>query len=57
MTKQELELLLTVARILRSRISEMAIDYQKDDIDALTEALAPWSSVGESQPTVGEKAA
>lgn len=40
----ELTLLLTVARILRSRIHEMGIAYQRDDEEALTEALRPWSA-------------
>lgn len=31
----ELKLLLTVARILRARIPEMAIAYQAEDIDGL----------------------
>lgn len=42
MDEEELRLLLTVARILRSRLHEMAPAYQEDDIEALDVALAPW---------------
>jgi hypothetical protein len=38
----ELSLLLTVARILRARLPELAPAYQSDDLEALNEALLPW---------------
>ncbi len=37
-------LLLSVARILRARIKDPGSYYDKDDIAALDEALAPWSA-------------
>jgi len=40
----EVELLLTVARILRARLPELAPAYQSDDLSALNEALYPWES-------------
>lgn len=46
--KPELTLLLTVARILRSRLPEMAPAYQEDDITALDEALLPWAPLDTS---------
>lgn len=39
----ELRLLLTVARILRSRLQEMSHAWREEDRAALDEALAPWS--------------
>jgi hypothetical protein len=45
MTEDQQCLLLTVARIMRSRIREFAPAYQDDDIAALNEALAPFDPV------------
>ena len=42
MTDEERGLLLTVGRILRARLPEMAPAYQDDDLTALNEALAPF---------------
>lgn len=42
MTPEEKTLLLTVARILRARLPELAVAYQDDDLAALNEALAPF---------------
>lgn len=47
---EQMALLLTVARILRSRIPEMSPSYQKDDLDALNEALAPFDPI-KGEPT------
>lgn len=53
---QETRLLLTVARILRARLPELAVAYQDEDMAALNEALAPFSAiaaapVNEQSPT------
>lgn len=50
----KLTLLLTVARILRSRIREMAVAYQDDDIAAIDEALKPLLSLPDT-PQVSTK--
>lgn len=42
MSKDELGLLLTVARILRAVRKNMHDPYVKDDLWALNEALKPW---------------
>jgi len=42
----ELTLLLTVARILRARLPELAPAWQVDDLTALNEALAPFETTG-----------
>lgn len=41
----ELRLLLTVARVLRARLPEMAPAYVEDDLAALNEALAPFDPI------------
>ena len=47
MTNEERELLLTVARLLRARISERdPSKFMGDDLAALNEALAPFEGTG-----------
>ena len=43
--EDEKTLLLTVARILRARIFDMAPAYRDDDLAALNEALAPFDPI------------
>ena len=45
MSSQQLDLLLTVARILRARLGELAPAYYEDDMAALNEALAPFDPI------------
>lgn len=53
MLPDERKLLLTVARILRARLPELAIAYQEDDLVALNEALAPFDP--KDTPAVNQK--
>jgi len=42
MTPEQFALLLTVGRILRAKVSKEIYAYQRDDFEALNEALAPF---------------
>ncbi len=53
MDQNEKALLLTVARILRARLPEMASSYQKEDLMALNRALTPFDPV--DAPPVNEE--
>lgn len=48
-------LILTVARILRARLPEMAPAYQEEDLWALNEVLAPFET--EAEEPINEEAA
>lgn len=50
MTAEQQTLLLTVARILRARLPELAPAYQSDDLWALNEALAPFDPIPSVSP-------
>jgi hypothetical protein len=41
-SKEELVLLLTCARVLRAQLKEIGSNWADEDIQALNDALAPW---------------